>query len=139
MDVIKYIRYLKSQRGLTMLDKKANKPSRPLSTKKDRLTLDEIQSETHEEERESSSLCVFPLFVLRNSFPLGNPADLLTMLETTSNLAMKSHMLVALMVRSQGDATEGISVTVFNYDADCYFQPYCIDCQALAALCGILL
>ena len=77
-----------------MLDKKAYKLL-VLFYKKDRLTFDEIQAETHEEERESSS--VFPLFVLRSSYPLGNPANLLTMLEITSNLAMRSHMLVALM------------------------------------------
>lgn len=40
-----------------MLDKKAYKLL-DLFYKKDRLTFDEIQAETHEEERESSSLCV---------------------------------------------------------------------------------
>lgn len=40
-----------------MLDKKAYKLL-VLFYKKDRLTFDEIQAETHEEERESSSLCV---------------------------------------------------------------------------------
>lgn len=43
-----------------MLDKKAYKLL-DLFYKKDRLTFDEIQSETHEEERESSSLCVSAL------------------------------------------------------------------------------
>lgn len=43
-----------------MLDKKAYKLL-VLFYKKDRLTFDEIQAETHEEERESSSLCVSAL------------------------------------------------------------------------------
>nr|DAG01734.1 MAG TPA: hypothetical protein [Siphoviridae sp. ctSMg55] len=43
-----------------MLDKKACKLL-DLFYKKDRLTFDEIQSETHEEERASSSLCVSAL------------------------------------------------------------------------------
>lgn len=43
-----------------MLDKKAYKLL-DLFYKKDRLTFDEIQSETHEEEGESSSLCVSAL------------------------------------------------------------------------------
>lgn len=43
-----------------MLDKKAYKLLN-LFYKKDRLTFDEIQSKTHEEERESSSLCVSAL------------------------------------------------------------------------------
>ena len=43
-----------------MLDKKAYKLL-DLFYKKDRLTFDEIQAETHEEERESSSLCVSAL------------------------------------------------------------------------------
>ena len=43
-----------------MLDKKACKLL-DLFYKKDRLTFDEIQSETREEERESSSLCVSAL------------------------------------------------------------------------------
>lgn len=43
-----------------MLDKKAYKLL-GLFYKKDRLTFEEIQSETHEEERESSSLCVSAL------------------------------------------------------------------------------
>lgn len=43
-----------------MLDKKAYKLL-ALFYKKDRLTFDEIQAETHEEERESSSLCVSAL------------------------------------------------------------------------------
>jgi len=43
-----------------MLDKKAYKLL-TIFYKKDRLTFDEIQSETHEEERESSSLCVSAL------------------------------------------------------------------------------
>ena len=43
-----------------MLDKKAYKLL-VLFYKKDRLTFDEIQAETHEEARESSSLCVSAL------------------------------------------------------------------------------
>ena len=43
-----------------MLDKKAYKLL-DLFYKKDRLTFDEIQAETNEEERESSSLCVSAL------------------------------------------------------------------------------
>ena len=43
-----------------MLDKKAYKLL-DLLYKKDRLTFDEIQSETHEEEKASSSLCVSAL------------------------------------------------------------------------------
>lgn len=43
-----------------MLDKKAYKLL-VLFYKKDRLTFDEIQAETHEEERESGSLCVSAL------------------------------------------------------------------------------
>lgn len=43
-----------------MLDKKAYKLL-DLFYKKDRLTFDEIQAETHEEERESSSLCISAL------------------------------------------------------------------------------
>ncbi len=43
-----------------MLDKKAYRLL-DLFYKKDRLTFDEIQAETHEEERESSSLCVSAL------------------------------------------------------------------------------
>ena len=43
-----------------MLDKKAYNLLEK-KKKKDRLTFDEIQAETHEEERESSSLCVSAL------------------------------------------------------------------------------
>ena len=79
-----------------MLDKKAYKLLTILY-KKDRLTFGEIQSETHKEERESSSLCVSALCSEKFISTWESSESILTRLETTSNLAMKSHMLVALM------------------------------------------